>query len=65
MRGGWDKRYIAEAKEGAKLPLGDSYATVAVGEGLDAHRCWTGAVRTPENSVRAKFAEFSFHDVRE
>jgi hypothetical protein len=30
----------------------------------DAHRCWTGAMRTSENSHKAKFAEFPFHALR-
>ena len=30
----------------------------------DAHGCWTGARRTSENSVKAKFAEFTFHALR-
>jgi hypothetical protein len=32
----------------------------------DAHRCWTGAIRTSENCVNAKFnfAEITFHALR-
>ncbi len=30
----------------------------------DAHRCWTSAMRTSENSVNAKFAEIVLDELR-
>ena len=31
--------------------------------GLDAHRCWTDAIRTSENPQKANFAEFLYETV--
>jgi hypothetical protein len=48
--------YYEEVGEGQIIPFKEADLSPAC-----AHGCWTGAMRTSENSYKAKFAEFLFH----